>query len=41
MSDKYRFLVNHSTGSGKTVTSLLVAKNFLDYNLNVFVVTFN
>jgi len=27
-NDKYRFLVKHGTGTGKTITALLVAKSY-------------
>lgn len=32
MSDKKRFLLKLGTGCGKTLASLLAAKNYIDYN---------
>ena len=41
LCDKYRFLLKFGTGLGKTLSSLISARNFLDKGLNVTIVTFN
>jgi type I site-specific restriction-modification system R (restriction) subunit len=29
-TDRHRFLIKHGTGTGKTITALLIAKSFID-----------
>ena len=41
LCDKYRFLLKFGTGLGKTVSSLIAARNFIDRGLHVVIVTFN